>query len=67
MRDALGYEPWFAPARPFVAAPAQPEEAPWTTRLARQALAIRHTPLGRALYRMAPRPLVQALKARLHA
>jgi hypothetical protein len=40
---------------------------PWLARVARGALAIRHTALGRALYRMAPRPLVDALKARLHA
>jgi len=65
MRDALRYAPWFAPPRAPLPVPADAREAAWTARLARQALAIRHTPFGRALYRMAPRPLVEALKARL--
>jgi hypothetical protein len=40
---------------------------PWMTRLARAALAVRHTRLGRALYRLAPQPWVNALKNRLSA
>jgi O-antigen biosynthesis protein len=66
IRDALHYAPWHPPPRPALAVAAEP--APnWPTRLARGALAIRHTAVGRALYRVAPRPLVEALKARLHA
>jgi glycosyltransferase involved in cell wall biosynthesis len=65
LRDALGYMPWFAPPRPPLPAAASPQGDAWATRLARQALAIRHTPVGRALYRMTPRPLVEALKSRL--
>jgi hypothetical protein len=34
------------------------------TRIARAALRWRHTPVGRALYRLAPAPLVAALKDR---
>ena len=34
-------------------------------RLARAALRIRHTFPGRVLYRLAPKPLLNALKARL--
>jgi hypothetical protein len=34
-------------------------------RFARRALAMRGTPMGRVLYRMAPTPLIDALKARL--
>jgi len=69
MRDALGYAPWPVPPRAFRPPPGR-EFAPapgWTSRVARGALAMRHTALGRALYRLAPRPLVDALKARLHA
>ncbi len=78
VRSALGYRPWVPPAP--AAAPGPPDRAfpvgrpvtdasppMWQTRLARRALAIRHTTLGRALHRLAPRPLLQALKARLEA
>jgi GT2 family glycosyltransferase/glycosyltransferase involved in cell wall biosynthesis len=74
VRDALGYRAWTPPAvdatpvsAPAPAAPVDAARVPWLARVARGALAIRHTALGRALYRMAPRPLVDALKARLHA
>ncbi len=46
---------------PPVAAP----PAGWMDRVARQALAIRRTPMGRALYRMTPASWIDALKARL--
>jgi len=45
-----------------VAADSMPDFA---TRAARAALSIRQTPIGRVLYRMTPRPLLDALKARL--
>ena len=68
VRDALGYTPWFAPPRAFRPPPAAPDSPQgWSTRLARGALAIRHTAVGRALYRLAPRPWVDALKQKLHA
>ena len=35
-------------------------------RLARRALAMRRTPMGRLLYRVTPEPVIDALKARLH-
>jgi GT2 family glycosyltransferase/glycosyltransferase involved in cell wall biosynthesis len=74
LRDALGYRPWTPPRLPQAqpqpaGVPVAPEAArlPWPTRVARRALAIRHTTLGRALYRLAPQPLLDALKARLSA
>ena len=42
-------------------------EPTWLTRMARRALVIRRTPMGRLLYRMTPAPLIDALKARLDA
>ena len=74
IRDALDYRPWHPP-KPAV--PPQGEAAetsveivedamPWISRVARRALAIRRTPMGRVLYRFAPSPLIDALKARLH-
>jgi GT2 family glycosyltransferase/glycosyltransferase involved in cell wall biosynthesis len=68
VRDALGYRAWSPPAVPRAAA-VRVDGAPatWQTRVARRALAMRHTPLGRAMHRLAPRPLLAALKARLHA
>jgi len=68
VRDARGYAPWHPPPRaPRPALAAAEPPAGWPTRIARSALAIRHTVVGRALYRVAPRPLLEALKARLHA
>jgi GT2 family glycosyltransferase len=68
LRDALGYRPWIVPPRAF-RPPPKPADVPqaWTTRLARGALAIRHTAIGRALYRLTPRPVVDALKSKLEA
>lgn len=70
VRDALGYAAWSPPHEP--PAPARTQDmtaapATWTAHLARRALAIRHTVVGRALYRLTPRPVVDALKARLSA
>jgi GT2 family glycosyltransferase len=44
-------------------APARPRS--WLSRLARYTLSIRRTPAGRALYRIAPQPLLDLLKGRL--
>ena len=52
-----------APA-PSVPAPPPPRRD-LVSRLARGALAIRHTAVGNALYRYAPAPVLNALKARL--
>ncbi len=65
--DALGYRPW-RPWRPGVEN--MPAEAPAAAagalgRFARAALRIRHTATGRLLYTLAPKALVDALKARL--
>ncbi|HXX86219.1 MAG TPA: glycosyltransferase [Casimicrobiaceae bacterium] len=62
---ALGYVPWRPPpaAAPVLGVPA--EELGAVAHLARAALRIRHTVPGRVLYRLAPKALVAALKARL--
>lgn len=67
IRDALGYRPWTPPTIPDLVAEAPASHARggvWQ-RVARRALAIRRTPMGRLLYRMTPEPLIDALKARL--
>ena len=65
IRDALGYRPWSPPSNALpngeISAPAQG----FVSRAARAALTFRHTPFGRALFRITPRPLRNALKARL--
>ena len=70
IRDALGYRPWTPPTiaprpAPTDRATRVPSAVPITTRFAQAALAIRHTLLGRTLYRVTPRPLLDALKSRL--
>jgi GT2 family glycosyltransferase len=62
---ALHYVPWSPPvqSRPLAAAPAKANGA--LVVVARAALALRHTPPGRLLHRLAPRSLVDALKQRL--
>jgi hypothetical protein len=72
VRDALGYREWKPPldvgptvtdAMPPIVAEIAP--AGMMTRVARRALAMRATPMGRLLYRMTPTPLIDALKSRL--
>jgi GT2 family glycosyltransferase/glycosyltransferase involved in cell wall biosynthesis len=73
VRDALGYRPWTPPVvqAPLDATeiveeppvPAQPHGL--MARVARRALAMRTTPMGRVLYRMTPAPVIDALKSRL--
>jgi len=65
VRDALGYRAWAPPARETP--PAEAAAAVFGTRVAHAALAIRHTAFGRLLWRIAPQPLLDALKARLRA
>ncbi len=63
--DALGYRPWL-PVPLAAAMPAAGEASSDALgRVARAALRIRHTPTGRLLYTLAPKALVDALKARL--
>jgi hypothetical protein len=73
IRDALGYEPWRPPAVPMPQVePASVDDQSIVTaprglmaRVARRALAMRTTPMGRVLYRMTPAPVIDALKSRL--
>jgi hypothetical protein len=69
VRDALGYVDWkppsLAPSDEPSTLPAEPIDAELATRVARAALAIRHTALGRMLYRVTPQALRAALKSRL--
>src|SRR5207237_4724345 len=69
IRDALGYRAWTPPstAPPGHVEPVtlRPMPNDVGARVAHAALAIRHTVIGRALYRMTPRPVLSALKARL--
>ncbi|MDQ6916710.1 MAG: hypothetical protein M3023_02710, partial [Pseudomonadota bacterium] len=64
---ALHYIPWFpstsAPPLPHAAAPATADGA--IAGMARVALRIRHTLPGRVLFRLTPRALREALKARI--
>jgi GT2 family glycosyltransferase/glycosyltransferase involved in cell wall biosynthesis len=62
---ALHYAPWNPPAQtaPRVPAPTITHRA--LALVARIALALRHTPPGKLLYRLAPQPLLDALKQRL--
>jgi GT2 family glycosyltransferase/glycosyltransferase involved in cell wall biosynthesis len=66
---ALGYRPWSPPHHPrsVVTAAGNGVHAPSSalTLLARTALSIRHTLPGRLLYRLTPKPLLDALRQRL--
>jgi hypothetical protein len=69
---ALRYVPWTPPARPVQAEASISPEATLPSKpngalgyVARAALSIRHTLAGRVLYRLAPKPLVDALRQRL--
>jgi len=70
VRAALGYVAWQPPGLPAEPARASTAagaaDAPgFAARVARAALSIRHTALGRALYRVTPQLVLDALKARL--
>ena len=65
---ALGYVPWHTPQVAVAAATTIPHSVPPNGALAivaRAALSIRHTLPGRVLHRLAPRPLLDALRQRL--
>ena len=71
--QALGYKEWHPPVEPselpLVAAP-EPDtshtQAPnLAVRLARAALRVRRTLVGRLLYRLTPKPVLAALKSHL--
>jgi GT2 family glycosyltransferase/glycosyltransferase involved in cell wall biosynthesis len=65
---ALGYAPWRPPQpQPVADVPGNGVRAPnrALALLARTALSIRHTLPGRVLYRLTPRPLLDALRQRL--
>jgi GT2 family glycosyltransferase/glycosyltransferase involved in cell wall biosynthesis len=63
IRDALGYRAWTPPVAQTDITTSAP--VPLSARVAHAALAIRHTLLGRTLYRVTPQPVLNALKARL--
>jgi len=65
---ALGYVPWHPPQAAVAAATTMPHSVPPNGALAivaRAALSIRNTLPGRVLHRLAPRPLLDALRQRL--
>jgi len=66
--DALHYARWEPPPPARAALPAVAQAAAprgWLGRVAHSALRIRRTLPGRVLYRLTPRPVLEALKARL--
>jgi len=73
VRDALGYRPWHPSVAQSDVAESALVEPPAAdvqprglmARVARRALAMRGTPMGRVLYRMTPAPVIDALKSRL--
>ena len=70
VRDALGFTLWMPPVISREASPSEAvsmgaDDGSFMNRFARRALAIRRTAVGRVLYRMAPSPLIDAIKARL--
>jgi hypothetical protein len=67
---ALHYAAWSpspagVPSEAASALPSEPRPNGALALVARAALAIRHTLPGRVLYRLAPKPLVDALRQRL--
>ena len=62
---ALHYVAWIPPAPSAARAPAKTRAYRTLALVARAALALRHTPPGKLLYRLTPQPLVDALKQRL--
>ena len=71
VRDALGYRAWHPPvaqsdvSHPVEVTSADEQPRGLMARVARRALAMRSTPMGRMLYRMTPAPVIDALKSRL--
>ncbi len=67
VRDALSYRPWHPPAPPATATPAPSVAADVSVlgRVARAAAKRRYTVAGRILFRLAPAPLLAALRSRL--
>jgi len=66
VRDALGYTPWAPPTiAPPIAQPVAAAPRGLLASIARAAVALRPTMLGRILFRLTPMVFVTALKARL--
>ncbi|HXR56167.1 MAG TPA: glycosyltransferase, partial [Casimicrobiaceae bacterium] len=67
VRDALGYRAWLPPLETAQRGEVRVDapDGVWQ-RVARRALAMRRTPMGRLLYRAMPEPLIDALKSRLN-
>jgi GT2 family glycosyltransferase/glycosyltransferase involved in cell wall biosynthesis len=63
VHHALGYRPWQPP--PPTRLPAMTRDTGLLARMARAAVNQRHTTAGRVLFRLTPRPLLEALRARL--
>jgi hypothetical protein len=63
VHHALGYRPWQPP--PSSGVHPRARNAGLLGRMARAAINQRHTVAGRVLFRLAPRPLLAALRARL--
>lgn len=67
LRDALGYRSWFPPppvrdGSPQAAGPRRT----FAASLARAALQVRHTALGRLAYRLAPERMLSVFRSHLH-
>src|SRR6185437_9994215 len=64
VRDALGYRAWLPPLETAQRGEVRVDahDGVWQ-RVARHALAMRRTPMGRLLYRAMPEPLIDALKS----
>jgi hypothetical protein len=66
VRDAFGYRPWHPPAAAVSGADnGDALSSTFATSVARAALRMRHTALGRVAYRLAPFRMIEALRARL--
>ncbi len=66
VRDAFGYRPWQPPPPADPGADtADASSSMLATSVARAALRVRHTALGRVAYRLVPARMIQALRGRL--
>lgn len=66
VRDAFGYRPWHPPAASVPGVDnGNALSSTFATSVARAALRMRHTALGRVAYRLAPLRMIEALRARL--